>query len=62
METDKSQVVYTALYKRLLDDIADCYSDAEPARDWYIIQEQVAKEGLSFLTKTLPRLGKHLDR
>jgi len=62
MGTKNSLVVYTALYKRLLDDIADCYVDSEPGLDWNYIQSRLAKEGLSFLTKSLPQLGKHLDR
>lgn len=62
MGTNNSLVVYTALYKRLLDDIADCYVDSEPGLDWMKIQSRLAKEGLSFLTKTLPQLGKHFDR
>jgi len=54
--------VYTSLYRRLVADIADCYADSEPVRDWNKIQSRLGAEGISFLTKSLPRLGKAFDK
>jgi len=62
MDDRNSLVVYTTLYRRLLDDIAHCYVNSEPEQDWVQIQSRMATEGVSFLTKTLPSLGKSLDR
>jgi hypothetical protein len=57
-----SLVVYTTLLSRLLQDIADCYTNSDSRRDWMKIQSRIDKEGISFLTKSLPLLGKTLDK
>lgn len=54
-------VEYTDLYRQILLDIAMCYSDSEPERDWNKIQKRFSQEGMAFLTKNLPRLGKAVD-
>jgi len=61
---DKNSLeVYTSLTVQLLHDIAHCYpSSIEAARDVRKIEHRVQLEGLSFLTKTLPKLGKAIDR
>lgn len=47
----------------LLTDIADYYGQSSHvARDARTVRRRVASEGVSFLTKTLPALGKALDR
>ncbi len=64
MEPNNSSVVfYTTLLETIYADITKCFciSDTESARDLEEIRTRVAKEGLSFLTKTLPSYGKHVD-
>lgn len=55
---------YRDLYINLVRDIADRFGapQKESRRDIEEILHRVQREGLSFLTKTLPRLGKELDR
>lgn len=55
---------YLDLYINLVRDIADRFSapHKESRRDIEEIRHRVHREGLSFLTKALPRLGKALDR
>jgi len=52
------------LYCKLYQDIADscCVAIVESRRDIEEIQNRVASEGLSFLTKVMPRLGKCFDK
>jgi len=57
-----SLVIYTTLLQRLLQDIADCYTDSDSRRDWMKIQSRLDKEGISFLTKSLPLLGRAFDK
>jgi hypothetical protein len=59
---NNSLAVYTTLLQRLLQDIADCYTDSDSSRDWKKIQSRLDSEGYSFLTKTLPMLGKLFDK
>jgi hypothetical protein len=54
--------VYTVLFERLLDDIASGYSSSTPKRDKATARSRVEKEGFSFFTKTLPRIGKAFDK
>lgn len=61
MRVNNSLEVYTSLYWRLLQDIADCYTDSEPGLDWAKAQSRFSREGIAFFTKTLPRLGKAFD-
>jgi len=51
---------YIKLTKHLLADIASCLS-LDLSRDALRMEARVSAEGLSFLTKSLPRLGKELD-
>ena len=57
---------YTSLHERLIIDVAESYESAavkqESKLDVAVMQCRVRKEGLSFLTKTLPKLGKALDK
>lgn len=62
MVDQNSLEVYTSLTVQLLHDIAQCYpSSCEAARDERKIRRRVQLEGISFLTKTLPKLGKAID-
>jgi hypothetical protein len=58
------QELYLALYSDLYTDIAEKLHIPvkESQRDLISIKERVACEGLSFLTKVLPQLGKALDK
>nr|QDH86805.1 MAG: RNA-dependent RNA polymerase [Leviviridae sp.] len=60
---DKNSLdTYVSLTVQLYHDIAQCYPDThETARDMQTLHYRVQKEGVSFLTKTLPKLGKALD-
>jgi hypothetical protein len=64
MGLSKSQVgFYTALLSEtLFDDPLHLCSTRSIKRDIETITSRVAYEGLGFLTKTLPRLGRALDR
>lgn len=57
---------YTQLHERLIIDVADSYGSLavkqESKRDLAVLRSRVRSEGLSFLTKTLPKLGKALDK
>jgi hypothetical protein len=62
MGNHNSLEVYTSVFKRLLYDIATAYVDSEPDLDWTKVQKRLQSEGISFLTKSLPRLGKSFDK
>jgi hypothetical protein len=64
MEMQKASAFYTSVITSALLDLADIHnvSKQESRRDVEEIQHRVANEGLSFLTVTLPSLGKALDR
>lgn len=66
MDTKNSidQGLYLGLYSNLVEDIADAclLPSSEVKRDLEEIRYRCTKEGFSFLTKTLPMLGKALDR
>lgn len=63
METSNSLEVYTSLTVQLYHDIAQCYPKTrESELDIRKLRSRVRAEGISFLTKTLPKLGKALDR
>jgi len=57
---------YTRLHERLIADVADSYASPaikqESTRDIAVMRRRVRSEGLSFLTKALPKLAKELDR
>jgi hypothetical protein len=57
---------YTDLHERLIIDVAESYESSavkqESKRDIAVMRRRVRSEGLSFLTKTLPKLGKALDK
>jgi len=57
---------YTQLHERLITDVADSYGSLavkqESKRDCAELRNRVRSEGLSFLTKTLPKLGKVLEK
>ena len=55
---------YLQLYLRLHRDVAGAHASVittEYARDVQTIERRARSEGLSFFTKTLPRLGKAVD-
>lgn len=61
--TNNSLEVYTSLFTHLYRDIADCYPECtEHDRDLMKISSRIESEGISFLTKSLPRLGKAFDK
>lgn len=67
MQTTNSQcewVIYHSLFSELYTDLAELISvpPKESQRDLEKIQERFESEGLGFLTKTLPSLGKAFDR
>jgi len=57
---------YTHLHERLIIDVAGSYESLavkqESNRDVAVLRRRVRSEGLSFLTKVLPKLAKELDR
>jgi len=57
---------YTQLHERLIIDVAESYGSLavkqESTRDVAVLRRRVSTEGLSFLTKALPKLGKALDK
>ena len=78
MAKHNSIALYGALYELLYLDIAECYGsstklvdDNEPflgsmstlvSRDCEEIRNRITNEGIGFLTKTLPMIGKRLDK
>jgi hypothetical protein len=64
-ERDMSEF-YTQLHERLIIDVAGSYGSLavkqESIRDIAVLRRRVRSEGISFLTKTLPKLGKALDK
>jgi len=63
MIASKDIEIYLSLYCDLYADIAECFSftSTESRLDLRKIVNRVRSEGISFLTKTLPRLGKAVD-
>lgn len=62
MVDNNSLETYVSLTVHLFHDIAQCYPDTrESSRDLKKLRSRVDKEGISFLTKTLPKLGKAID-
>lgn len=57
---------YASLHERLITDVAESYGSSavkqESIRDIAVLQRRVRSEGLSFLTKSLPKLAKELDK
>jgi hypothetical protein len=57
---------YVQLHERLITDVADSYVSPavkqESKRDIVQVRHRVRREGLSFLTKALPKLAKELDK
>ncbi|DAD51395.1 RNA-directed RNA polymerase, partial [ssRNA phage Zoerhiza.1_33] len=57
---------YTDLHERLIIDVAESYASPavkqESKLDIAVMRRRVRREGISFLTKTLPKLGKALDK
>lgn len=56
--------IYVDLCCKLLADLSNAYPQKSQSfsRDALTVRQRVAAEGLSFLTKTLPKLGKAIDR
>lgn len=62
MATDNSLETYVSLTVQLYHDIAQCYSETRESRtDIAKLRYWTKMEGISFLTKTLPKLGKAID-
>lgn len=63
-EHNSSVVFYATLIETMYADVADRFrfSDTESKRDIAEMRSRLRKEGLGFLTKTLPSYGKALDR
>lgn len=62
MGKHNSLEAYTSLTEQLYHDITQCYPDTrESRRDIAVMRRRVLSEGISFLTKTLPKLGKAID-
>jgi hypothetical protein len=66
MVSNKSSDPYRQILATLLTDVQTSFSEVITPRALRLtiqkINDRCAREGLSFLTKTLPRLGKALDR
>jgi len=64
MDTKNSYSIYLEVVKELYRDIADCYSVTRRVQRTEInyIESRFSKEGISFLTKSLPLLGKAFDK
>jgi len=63
MGTFKSQEIYISLFLDLYTDIAHCYPILRDHKlDLMKIKSRLNSEGLSFLTKTLPKYGKAFDK
>lgn len=62
MGDHNSLETYVSLTVQLYHDIAQCYPNVHESRhDIRTIRSRVDSEGVCFLTKTLPRLGKAID-
>jgi hypothetical protein len=62
MEIQNSLVGHmTDLFASLLRDVANTYSDMSVHLDLDYVKARAAKEGVSFFTKSLPLIGKHID-
>jgi hypothetical protein len=62
MENLKSQEMYISLTAQLLLDIAQGYPEVHESRRCVkVFHARCEKEGISFITKSLPRLGKAID-
>jgi len=62
MVDDNSLETYVSLTVQLYHDIACCYPESRESRlDVKKLTSRVQMEGISFLTKTLPKLGKAID-
>lgn len=57
---------YLPIHERLIVDVAESYvspaAKQESRRDIAVMRRRVSEEGISFLTKCLPKLAKELDR
>jgi hypothetical protein len=57
---------YSEVFTTLLRDVqtlhSNVYTTSELKRDLKTVSIRISSEGLGFLTKTLPRVGKHLDK
>jgi len=57
---------YSEVFIALIRDVqtlrSNVYTTSELRRDLKTVTNRISSEGLGFLTKTLPRLGKHLDK
>lgn len=66
METNKSLDPYRQIIATLLTDVQTSFSEVITPRALRLtiqkIDNRLAREGMSFLTKTLPRLGKAFDK
>jgi len=64
MESNNSYLFYRGMICELYRDIAQSYGVSLKCQrvEIRVIESRFADEGISFLTKTLPRLGKALDR
>jgi len=66
MGPDKSQEQYILLIAQLLRDVQTLHSDVITPRALRLttlkVEKRYAREGMGFLSKTLPRIGKALDR
>lgn len=54
--------VFSALVRSVQTLHCEVYTTLELERDLKTVTDRLSKEGIGFLTKTLPRLGKSLDR
>jgi hypothetical protein len=65
MDNKKTLDFYKEVIAALLCDVQSLHSEAYTARDLRLdlrkLSSRISREGLSFLTKTLPRLGKAFD-
>jgi len=62
MEIHNSLETYVSLTVQLYHDVAQCYPNVHESRhDLRVLRNRVDSEGISFLTKTLPKLGKAID-
>jgi len=62
MGNHNSLEIYVSLTVQLYHDIAQCYPEVHESRhDLRTLQNRVDSEGISFITKTLPKLGKRID-
>lgn len=61
MGNHNSLETYVSLWFQLYHDIAQCYPTVDCKRELSKIRSRLLSEGLSFLTKTLPKVGKAID-